>query len=80
MSHWHSIVDLNRKGPNHDTVLDLRTEALGDAEAKEVAQLLKGNTSITMVYLNHNQISATGAAELARAFQVNRTIKTVSSL
>ena len=78
MSHiCYSLADLRRKGPNHYTYLYLDEKGLGDAEAVEVAQLLKGNTTITEVYLSGNQINDTGAAALGEAFKVNTTITTV---
>ena len=77
MSTCSSLTDLRREGPNHYTELYLPSYGLGDALAVEVAQLLKGNTTITRVNLCGNQISDTGAAALGEAFKVNTTITEV---
>ena len=72
-----SLADLRNNGPNSYRELFLGGKSIGDAGAVEVAQLLRGNTTITGVYLSYNNIGATGAAALGEAFKANTCITEV---
>ena len=56
------------------TLIDVNSKQIGDAEAKELAEALKVNQTITRIDLGGNQIGDAGAKELAEALKVNQTI------
>ena len=41
----------------------------------QLAEALKTNTSLTEMYLGHNQLGPEGAAKLGEALKTNRTLK-----
>ncbi|WP_425362793.1 hypothetical protein [Candidatus Tisiphia endosymbiont of Hybos culiciformis] len=62
---------------NSITTLDLSSKQIGNAEVKELANLLKDNKSITMLYFWGNQIGDAGAKGLAEALKDNQSITTL---
>jgi len=58
-------------------VIDLAYCDIGEAGAKQLADALKINKSITTIYLSINNIGDDGAKSLADALKINKSITTI---
>lgn len=57
--------------------LKLNLDKIGDAEAKELALVLKENQTLQLLDLQLNKIKETGARELALALKENQTLQSL---
>jgi len=59
------------------TILDLKNNQIGPAEAEVLAIALQSNTAVTRLNLQNNQIGILGAKALANLLQNNTTLTTI---
>jgi hypothetical protein len=59
------------------TILDLKNNQIGPAEAQALAIELQSNTAVTRLNLQNNQIGTLGAEALANLLQNNTTLTTI---
>ncbi len=60
------------------TVLDLREKNIGVKDAEAIAQILKGNTTLTKLDLGSNKIGEAGAIAIVESLKGNTTLTTLN--
>lgn len=71
------IIQRIRNNDSKLTSVNLSRRNIGDNEAKQVSDALRGNRSVTQIVLADNNISDEGAKSLAKALRVNTTLTVV---